>query len=64
MTNGTRPIFYEYLAIWPDGAWATLGDVWAGEYSFMSDDYEIVRWDDDARLTALGLAEELGIKWS
>ncbi len=62
MPNEIRPHNTDDIAFWPDGTWATLGEVWAGGFTFMSDDFEIVRWDDDARLTALGLAEELGIQ--
>jgi hypothetical protein len=43
------------FAIWPDGTWATLHEVWAGDYHFMSDDYEMVQQDDVKRLTELGI---------
>ena len=46
------------IAVWPDGTWAELGDVWNGEYGFMSDDYEVVPLEDHARLTALGIDGE------
>lgn len=47
------------IVVWPDGTWATLGEVRAGDYAHMSDDYEIVRCDGHARLKALGLGEDL-----
>lgn len=34
----------ETLVRWPDGTEATLGQVKAGEFSFMSDDYELVHF--------------------
>jgi hypothetical protein len=43
------------IAVWPDGTWAELSAVWNGEYQSMSDDYEVVSSDDDARLKALGV---------
>lgn len=49
------------IVIWPDGNWATLGDVRTGDYDSMSDDYEIARLEDLDRLAALGLDQELGI---
>lgn len=64
MPNATPPHDTDDIVFWPDGTWAKLGEVWAGGFTFMSDDFEIVRWDDDDRLTALGLAEELGIESS
>ncbi|MFA7603337.1 MAG: hypothetical protein WCY29_10050 [Novosphingobium sp.] len=61
MTNAQRP-FNEYdIVVWPDGDWAELGEVWDGYWNWKSDDYEIVRADDDDRLKALGLAEDFGI---
>ena len=36
------------VCIWPDGTWCLLSEV--EEYSWMSDDYRIVRvteWDED-----------------
>jgi hypothetical protein len=47
------------IAVWPDGTWASLGDVWIGHYNWMSDDYEKVRLADVARLQALGIAEDV-----
>lgn len=47
------------IAVWPDGTWAEIGDVWSGEYTFMSDDYEVVPIKDHARLDALGIADEV-----
>lgn len=44
-------------AVWPDGTYATLDEVRRGEYNWMSDDYEIVVAEDDARLTELGIEE-------
>lgn len=61
MTNTQRPLHLDDIAVWPDGFWAELGEVWDGHFSHRSDDYEIVRLEDDARLKALGLAEDFGI---
>lgn len=61
MTNTTRPHSIDDIAVWPDGWWATLGAVWNGHYIHRSDDYEIVREDDVARLKELGLAEDFDI---
>lgn len=61
MTNAAQPYTQDDIAVWPDGSWAELGDVWNGHYHWKSDDYEIVRADDVDRLKALGLAEDFGI---
>ncbi len=37
-TAAARALHRDDIAIWPDGTWAHLGDVWNGGYSFMSDD--------------------------
>ena len=57
-TTGTavaRAFLCDNIAVWPDGTWTHLGDVWNGGYSFMSDDYEIVRLDEAARLKEHGI---------
>ena len=61
MTSTQRPYHPDDIVVWPDGTWATLGDVWAGDFGWMSDDYEIVRADDVERLNALDLADDLGL---
>ncbi|MBN9505391.1 MAG: hypothetical protein J0I69_05135 [Altererythrobacter sp.] len=61
MTKTQRPYTEHDIAVWPDGGWAELGEVWDGHYHWKSDDYEIVREDDFDRLKALGLAENFGI---
>ena len=43
------------IAVWPDGTWATLGDIWRGDYGFMSDDYEVVWLEDVTRLKQLDI---------
>lgn len=43
------------IAVWADGTWATLEDVRAGEFDWMSDDYEIISHHDTDRLIALGV---------
>ena len=43
------------IAVWADGAWATLEDVRAGEFDWISDDYEIISHLDTDRLIALGV---------
>jgi hypothetical protein len=42
-------------AVWPDGSYATLQDVWNGEYNWLSDDYEVVAYDNHPRLIALAI---------
>ncbi|MGK6316868.1 hypothetical protein [Neorhizobium sp. DT-125] len=49
------------IVVWPDGTWAALGEVWNGGFSYKSDDFEIVRFDNAARLKELGLADELDL---
>jgi hypothetical protein len=46
------------IAVWADGSWATLGEVWNGECTHKSDDYEIIREEDNARLFELGIVGE------
>jgi len=55
-TNSAQSVSYhrEDIAVWPDGTWASLGDVEDGEFSFMSDDYEIVCLEDHPCLKKLG----------
>ncbi|MCW8060483.1 hypothetical protein [Agrobacterium tumefaciens] len=60
-TAQSVPYHSDDIAVWPDGTWANLGDVENGEFSFMSDDYEIVRLEDHPRLRELGLDRELDI---
>ncbi|MBA4757602.1 MULTISPECIES: hypothetical protein [Sphingomonadales] len=62
MTQDTQAYHRDDIAVWPDGVWATLGEVWAGHFTHRSDDYEIVRSDDHARLKALGVEEDLDIE--
>lgn len=61
MTSTQRPYHPDDIVVWPDGTWATLSDLWAGGYGWMSDDYEIVRADDVERLKALKLADDLDL---
>jgi hypothetical protein len=46
------------IAVWPDGFWATLGEIRNGACNHRSDDFEIVRLEDHARLKELGIADE------
>lgn len=48
------------VVVWPDGTWATLSEVRAGDYSHMSDDYEIVERDNECRLCDLGIGHRWG----
>ncbi len=64
MTNvatKTAPYHPEDIVVWPDGFWATLGEVRNGEHSHRSDDFEIVRQEDHIRFKELGIADELDI---
>ncbi|MFD1911822.1 hypothetical protein [Halodurantibacterium flavum] len=61
MTNARQPYHPDDIVVWPDGGWATLGEVQAGEYGWRSDDYEVVRLEDIERLKVLGLAEDLDL---
>lgn len=49
------------IVVWPDGFYATLEEVRRGEFSHRSDDFEIVRLEDVARLKELGLAEDFDL---
>ncbi len=53
------PFDPEDIAVWPDGFWAVLEEVWLGHYSHRSDDYERVRRQDRERLAELGIADEI-----
>ncbi len=57
-----KPHRHDDIAVWPDGTWAPLGEVWAGEFDWMSDDYEKARLEDVERLEELNLAVELGLR--
>jgi hypothetical protein len=61
MATSRQSYHSDDIVVWPDGTWAALEEVRNGELAHMSDDYEIVRLDDVARLNALGLAEGLGL---
>ncbi|RWJ31986.1 hypothetical protein [Mesorhizobium sp.] len=61
MASTQWPYRLDDIVVWQDGTWATLGEVWAGDFGWMSDDYEIVRADDVERLKALNLADDLGL---
>jgi hypothetical protein len=61
MQHAQRPWDNDDIAVWPDGSWATLGEIWNGGCGWKGDDYETVRADDVARLTELGLAEEFDL---
>ena len=45
------------IVVWPDSTYATWDEVVRGEFDWMSDDYQIVRAEDQARLRELGLEE-------
>ena len=60
-TSCSPPFHADDIAVWPDGVWAHLGEVRNGEFAHKSDDFEIVRIEDHARLKELGLAYELDI---
>ncbi len=47
------------VAVWPDGFWAVLEEVWKGDYSYRSDDYEVVRRTDHARLIEVGAGDAI-----
>lgn len=53
------PYSSDDIAVWPDGVWAYLGEIRAGDYGWRSDDYEIVRREDVERLRELGIYDEL-----
>lgn len=50
-----RPPHGDDIAVWPNGIWASLDEVWNGEYDWLSDDYEIVLLEDAARQRARGI---------
>jgi hypothetical protein len=61
ITTQTPPYYPDDIVVWPDAAWAKLGEVRNGKFSHRSDDFEIVRLDDAARLKELGLPDEFDI---
>ncbi|ANH09049.1 MAG TPA: hypothetical protein VGN93_30855 [Shinella sp.] len=46
------------FAIWPDGSWAQIEDIWRGDYTWKSDDYEVIGYDDERRLREVGIADD------
>lgn len=56
-TRASKPFNKDDFAVWPDGFWAVLEDIWNGHYSYRSDDYEMVHQDNHARLIELGVEE-------
>jgi hypothetical protein len=60
-TGASKPFNKDDLAVWPDGFWAVLKDVWNGHYSYRSDDYEMVHQDNHARLIELGVEEATAV---
>lgn len=44
--------------LWPDGSWAQLEDIWRGEYTWKSDDHEVIRYDDTRRLREIGILND------
>jgi len=61
MTDKTRPNHPDDIVVWPDGCWTTLDEVRRGGWDWRSDDYEIVRLEDQTRLEELGLAADLDL---
>jgi hypothetical protein len=61
MTDKTRPYHPDDIVVWPDGRWTTLDEVRRGGWDWRSDDYEIVRLEDQTRLEELGLAADLDL---
>jgi hypothetical protein len=53
-----KPFHGHDFVVWPDGFWAVLKEVWNGDYNYRSDDFEIVRQDDRARLIELGIEDD------
>lgn len=54
----TRQPNGEDFALWPDGSWAQVEDIWRGDYAWKSDDYEIIGYDDERRLREVGIADD------
>ena len=61
ITTQTSPYHPDDIVVWPDGVWATLGEMRNSEFSYRSDDFEIVRLADAARLKELALADEFDV---
>ena len=59
MATRTEARHPEDLVVWPDGFWATLSEVRSGGFSHRSDDFEVVRHNDRARMQELGIADEI-----
>lgn len=58
-SRSNAPYSSDDIVVWPDGVWAYLGEIRAGDYGWRSDDYEIVRLEDVERLRELGISDEL-----
>lgn len=52
-----RPYDGEDIAVWPDGIYVEFHELWGGGWEWKGDDYEVVRWNDYARMRAIGLAK-------
>lgn len=52
-----KPYLHGDISVWPDGSWAFLGKVWAGEFD-LSDDYKKGCPEEVERLCELYLAVE------
>lgn len=49
----------EDIALWPDGGWATMREVRRGEFTWKSDDYEIIQHADTRRLQEAGILDDI-----
>lgn len=46
------------IAVWPDGCWCHNSEI--ETMGWKSDDYELVRREDETRLEELGILDEIG----
>ena len=56
--EGSRKFTQDDIAVWADGSWATLREVWDAEFNWKSDDYEIILEEDTTRLKEMGIIDE------
>lgn len=53
--QSTRSHRGDDYAIWPDGTWTTLDEIRRGDWTWMSDGYEVVPAENTDRRRELGI---------
>lgn len=54
-TQAKRTPCGDDIVLWPNGTTATVEDIRNGGFDWMSDDYEIIAFDDAETITARGI---------